>query len=260
MGICFLIQPFDDGGMFDKRYKEVLKPAIEAAGLEAYRVDEDPTVSIPIEEIQRRIEDATVCLADISIDNPNVWFELGFAIARQKQAVMICSKNRTRFPFDVQHRKILTYVTDAPQDFLELGTKITERLKAILRKEEDLAQVMSSDDTAGLSRHEIVALVSVAENLGGPSGTVSAHDIRQDMERAGFTKVATFIALTRLVRKSLVSDEEEEDYNGNSYMVYRMTGDGVDWLVRNQDKLLLWQEPIPPANPFGPAPDDDIPF
>jgi hypothetical protein len=101
MGICFLIQPFDDGGMFDKRYSEVLRPAIEAAGLEPYRVDEDPTVSIPIDEIQRRIGEAAVCLADISNDNPNVWFELGFAIARRKEAVMICSKSRTRFPFDV---------------------------------------------------------------------------------------------------------------------------------------------------------------
>lgn len=32
---CFVIQPFD-GGKFDKRYDDVYKPAIMAAGLDAY--------------------------------------------------------------------------------------------------------------------------------------------------------------------------------------------------------------------------------
>lgn len=33
MPICFVIQPFDSG-RFDKRFDDVYKPAIEAAGLE----------------------------------------------------------------------------------------------------------------------------------------------------------------------------------------------------------------------------------
>jgi hypothetical protein len=48
MATCFVIQPFDRG-KFDRRYKDTFKPAIEAAGFEPYRVDEDPSVSIPIE-------------------------------------------------------------------------------------------------------------------------------------------------------------------------------------------------------------------
>jgi len=43
---CFVIQPFD-GGKFDNRYDDVLKPAIQTTGLEAYRVDRDPKVSVP---------------------------------------------------------------------------------------------------------------------------------------------------------------------------------------------------------------------
>lgn len=41
MSTCFVIQPFD-GGPFDKRYDDVIAPAIVAAGLEPYRVDRDP--------------------------------------------------------------------------------------------------------------------------------------------------------------------------------------------------------------------------
>ncbi len=90
MTTCFVIQPFD-GGKFDKRFSGVYKPAIEQAGLEAYRVDSDPGVSVPIESIEKGIRQATICLADISTDNPNVWYELGFAFASKRPVVMVCS-------------------------------------------------------------------------------------------------------------------------------------------------------------------------
>jgi hypothetical protein len=86
MATCFVIQPFDRD-RFDGRYKDTFKPAIEAAGFEPYRVDEDPTVSIPIEHIEKGIREAAVCFAEISLDNPNVWFELGYAIALVKPLV-----------------------------------------------------------------------------------------------------------------------------------------------------------------------------
>ncbi len=57
MGTCFVIQPFD-GGKFDKRYKDVFAPAIRVTDLGPYRADHDPSVSIPIEDIQRGIENA----------------------------------------------------------------------------------------------------------------------------------------------------------------------------------------------------------
>ena len=91
MNKCFVIQPFDKGP-FDKRYDDVLVPAIKAASLDPYRVDRDPSVSIPIEEIQSGIEFSRACLADITIDNPNVWFELGYAIASRRQVVLILNQ------------------------------------------------------------------------------------------------------------------------------------------------------------------------
>jgi hypothetical protein len=89
MPTCFVIQPFDQGP-FDKRYEDVFEPAIKDAGLEAYRVDRDPGVSIPIDQIESGIRGAQVCLADVTLDNPNVWFELGFAIAAKREVVIVC--------------------------------------------------------------------------------------------------------------------------------------------------------------------------
>ena len=58
MQTCFIIQPFDKG-KFDKRFEDTFRPAIEEAGLEAYRVDQDPNVEIPIEAIEEGIRDAS---------------------------------------------------------------------------------------------------------------------------------------------------------------------------------------------------------
>ena len=74
MGTCFVMQPFD-GDVYDKRYDDVFAPAIRDAGLETYRVDKDPGVSIPINDIEPGIRNAQICFAEITTDNPNVWFD-----------------------------------------------------------------------------------------------------------------------------------------------------------------------------------------
>jgi nucleoside 2-deoxyribosyltransferase len=136
MTTCFVIQPFDSG-KFDKRFADIYKPAIEAAGLEPYRVDKDPGVSIPIESIEKGIKQPSVCLADITADNPNVWYELGYAFALGKPVIMVCSEERTgkKYPFDIQHRSIIPYMADSPSDFDKLRDSLTAKIKATLTQE-----------------------------------------------------------------------------------------------------------------------------
>jgi len=243
MATCFVIQPFDNGP-FDKRYQDVLDPAIRAAGLEPYRVDHDPAASIPIDQIESGIRASSICLADISTDNPNVWFELGFAIAAQREVVILCSASRRdRFPFDVQHRNVITYTTESSSDFVELKDKITKRLKAILAKGsriEAAASISPIADVEGLAQHEVVALVSVAQNLDHPGDIVSTYTIRQDMEKAGFTKVAVTLGLSSLLKKQLLESQEVYDERGEGpYVRYSVTEKSMSWLESNHAKLIL---------------------
>ena len=183
---CFVIQPFDDGERYDKRYEDSFAPGIEAAGLEPYRVDRDPSVRVPIDEIEQGLRASDVCLAEISTDNPNVWFELGFAIASKCEVVMVCSDERTtRFPFDVQHRKITRYSTHSKSDYEQLQSKITARLKAMLSKREQLGQVASMPSISrvgGLEPYEIAGLVAVAE-ADDPMHGSDLDDVRKHMGR-----------------------------------------------------------------------------
>lgn len=262
MGTCFVMQPFDKG-VFDKRYEDIFAPAIIEAGLEPYRVDRDPGVSIPIDEIQNGIKNSDVCLAEITTDNPNVWFELGYAIASFKEVVLVCSSERkTRFPFDIQHRTITRYETESPRDFTQLKEKTINRLIATLEKGQTLSRIAdmpSIADTEGLSQHGMVALVTIAENIDSPSDKVGTYLIKEDMNRAGYTKIAVTLALTSLLRKGMVEDKMDSDINGNEFFIYTVSPKGMEWLLQNQDKLVLKMKKSKAAQVLEKL-DDDIPF
>lgn len=257
MDKCFVIQPFDKG-KYDKRYDDVFAPAIGDAGLEAYRVDRDPVVSIPIDEIKSGIEGSQVCLVEITTDNPNVWFELGYAIARQREVVMVCSEERTSsFPFDVQHRSIIEYSTESPQDFVRLRKKITARLEAVLKKRQQLellSDVVSVSKIEGLEQYEIAALVAVAQQSDDPEGGISGWAVRQDMDTAGFTKLAATMGLKALLDKQMLESFRDSDRNGETFIAYRLTSPGLTWLFENKDNLTLKKDQPEEPN------DEDIPF
>jgi len=125
-GRCCVFQPFDKGP-YDKRHEDIIALAIREADLEPYRVDRDDKAVIPIDTLHEEIRGATICLADITTNNANVMYELGFAIASGKDVVIISSTQRTeRFPFDIQHRGIIEYAPDSVSDFAKLKGDITK--------------------------------------------------------------------------------------------------------------------------------------
>ena len=280
MDTCFVMQPFD-GGQFDQRYEEVYAPAIKDAGLEPYRVDQDPSVSIPIQEIESGIRQARVCLAEITLDNPNVWFELGYAIACKKEVVLICADARTtRFPFDVQHRTIIKYATRSPSDFKALQGNITAKLSAYLEKSEALASVSEMSQLTvpqeGFAEHEVVALAAIAQNLAHEADHAASFQIQRDMEASGYTKIASTFALKVLTQRGYVSSAAH--FNGHDeYFAYELTQKGWDWVLANQHRFSLHEPKSPGYGGRRPQPlksvaksapektgfddmDDDIPF
>ncbi len=258
MTTCFVIQPFDSG-KFDKRFTDVYKPAIEAAGLEAYRVDKDHSVLVPIDAIEEGIRKAAVCLADITADNPNVWYELGFAFASGRPIVMVCSDERigNKYPFDIQHRSIIPYLADSPSDFDKLRESLTSRIKALAQKGETLQRLAEADPIApveGLSQVEIIVLAIIAGNSFLPSGGVAVFSAKRDCERAGITNMGFNIGIRRLTVKGFIEmtelydQDQRENYDG-----VRVTSTGWEWIDINESRFVLHR---PPES----VTEKDIPF
>jgi nucleoside 2-deoxyribosyltransferase len=262
---CFVIQPFD-GGPFDRRYDDVLAPAIGDAGLEPYRVDQDPSASVLIDDIENNIRASGICLADITLDNPNIWYEVGFAFANEKPVVMICAKPRpTKYPFDVQHRHIILYESSAPSDFVKLRAEITKRLKAQIEKKEAMQSVASlsavKTPTSGLTEYETAMMVSLMTNRPFDRDGSTASSIRDDMRKAGYTDMATSLSLESLERKALIeSNVVETDFGGEVYRAYRLTESGVGWILENKDRFKLSKRDDEPPDEPPNVNDEDIPF
>lgn len=247
MPTCFVIQPFDQG-KYDKRYKDIFEPAIKAAGFEPYRVDRDPKASIPIDEVQRQIGDSDVCFAEITENNPNVWFELGYAIASKKEICLVCSSERTsRYPFDIQHRLIHSYNTESTSDYEEARESIRIRLEAIRDKAtalDNIKQNVVLKPQDGLTHHEISCLCVIMQNRHDPSHNVANWRIVNDMEKLGYNKLAAQLALQKLLKKNLVYTEIEEGFDQEIQEEYKitkfqMTDTGLDFLMENEAHLEL---------------------
>lgn len=261
MSTCFVIQPFDSG-KYDKRFEDVYEPAIRAAGLEPYRVDRDLRVEIAIDAIEDGIRNAAVCLADISADSPNVWYELGFAFASNRPVVMVCSDERAgrKYPFDIQHRVIIPYAADAPRDFDKLQTSITERIRALLDKGEVLRQFAETEQVApvaGVSQPELFVLAALAGSTYPTDSSNALYRLQKEVERAGLTPVGFSLGVRRLKKKRFVETFTDTDQDG-AYDAVRMTDEGWEWMDRNESKFLIRREKQKAKNVDDS--DDDIPF
>lgn len=247
MPTCFVIQPFDSG-KYDKRFKDIYKPAIEAAGLEPYRVDYDPGVLVPIDSIEKGIRQAAICLADISADNPNVWYELGYAFASDRPVVMVCSEERTgkKYPFDIQHRSIIPYMADSPSDFDKLQESITAKLKAVSERSEVLDRIAESAPVTpieGLSAIETMVLAVVAGDAFMPEHAVSVAGAKSDAERAGITNMGFNLALRKLTAKRFVKLEDlYDERDGERYNGVAVTDDGWQWIEANESRFVLHRQ------------------
>jgi nucleoside 2-deoxyribosyltransferase len=262
-----VFQPFDKGP-YDKRFDDTIAPAIAAAGLEPYRVDRDDGAVIPIETLHEEIRSATLCLADIGARNPNVMYELGYAIASAKDVVIICSNQSSdKYPFDIQHRGIIQYASDSASDFDKLKNDITNRITTLLKKQvttESIAAASPVKMTEGLRPHEIASLAFVMTNSTTGGDGAAGYSIRNDMEKAGYTSAAAQLGLLRLTRCGFIEAYEDNDYNDNRFTAYRLTSQGADWLLDNQDKLQIRVSDDPPRQSeltlTDGITDDDVPF
>ena len=86
----FGIKPGPDGTPidFNRVYRDYIKPALEAAGLEVFRADEERQAGDIRTDMFQELLVADLVVADLTIDNPNVWYEVGVRHALRARGVV----------------------------------------------------------------------------------------------------------------------------------------------------------------------------
>lgn len=98
-------QPFD----FNAIYKLLIKPAIEAAGFEPFRADEETSSGDILTDMFQELLLADMVVCDLSIDNANAFYELGIRHALRKRGVVHIQAGRAYMPFDIFNVRTLPY-------------------------------------------------------------------------------------------------------------------------------------------------------
>ncbi len=113
---AFVIMPFGkkkggDGSLFDFNaiYTQLIKPTLEEAGFEPFRADEETTSGDILTDMFQELLLADLCLVDMSIDNANVFYELGIRHAFRKRGIVHIQAGRAYMPFDIFNVRTIPY-------------------------------------------------------------------------------------------------------------------------------------------------------
>ena len=140
---AFVAMPFGtklgaDGMLidFNKVYRDYLQPALEAAGLEVFRADQEQRAGDIRTDMFQELLVADLVVADLTLDNPNVWYELGVRHALRARGVVLVCGGHVTTAFDLYTDRKLRYtLKDGAPDSLTLAgdvKKLTDMVMATM--------------------------------------------------------------------------------------------------------------------------------
>jgi tetratricopeptide (TPR) repeat protein len=94
---------------FDRVFDELLGPALRDAGFDVVRADEEQRAGDIRTDMFQELLAADLVLADLTIDNPNVWYELGVRHALRSRGVILVQGPRPTQPFDIYTDRKFNY-------------------------------------------------------------------------------------------------------------------------------------------------------
>ena len=150
--LVFVVMPFgkkEDSSKsceinFDFIYQRAIKPAIKSVGLDVIRADEERNGGIIHVTMFERLLIAEIVIADLTIQNANVFYELGVRHAARPRSTILIYGKENRLPFDV------SLIRAIPYELLggKLSAKNVTKLKnALIEKLKDAKKDYESYDS-----------------------------------------------------------------------------------------------------------------
>jgi len=97
---------------FDQIYEEVIRPVADQVDVELIRADEERMGGIIHVPMFERLLLAEIVIADLTIPNPNVFYELGVRHCAKPRSTILIFSDDTKLPFDLSPIRGLPYHLD----------------------------------------------------------------------------------------------------------------------------------------------------
>ena len=148
--LCFVLMPMEDE--FVQLYEEVIKPTVMGLGLMCYYARELFGARPVMQDVWDYCAKARVVIAELTGQNPNVYYEAGYAHAFDAEKVVFITQSMEEVTFDIRHFRCIVYST-LPRDLRDFRRQLTKNIEAVLAEQPRPAQATgvgaSGSDRAG---------------------------------------------------------------------------------------------------------------
>jgi hypothetical protein len=196
MPSCFVIMGYGNKTDFkqnksfdlDKTYRNIIKPAVQAAGFSCERADDVQHARVIDVPMYERLLMSDLVIADVSTANINAFFELGARYALRPRTTIVMAERNFEMGFDMGHVVIRRYEHLGPGiDYDEV-----ERVKAELTEAcREIFQTQQIDSPVYTFLTDLVA-PSRALNVNAAAAlTAAAEREREERTRAALAQATT---------------------------------------------------------------------
>ncbi|MEQ1622193.1 MAG: TRAFs-binding domain-containing protein [Methylococcales bacterium] len=234
MATCFVIQgygkktDYTDGRVLDLDASyEVIKEAVDAAGLECVRADEiihSGTIDAPMYE---RLLKADLVIADLSTYNVNAAFELGVRYALRPHTTIVLAEKQFKYPFDLGHIVIRNY-----EHLGEQGVSFKEAKRLIAELKAAIQTIMNKPQLDS-------PVYTFLPNLQPPQLEETATQVKSAVNAATSSEVANIVGDDNPSAKSML-DAALDRINASDFAAARTLLEEVRKL-RPKDSFVLQQ-------------------
>lgn len=124
---CFVLMPFKEE--MRPVYDDHIMKVCQKLNISVTRADQIFSINPVIDDILQSVREADILIADMTDNNPNVFYEIGICHAMKKQVILITQNNTV--PFDLNHIRRIQY-DFTPRGMANFEFNVEQTLKGLI--------------------------------------------------------------------------------------------------------------------------------
>lgn len=146
---CFVVSAIGDEEseirkVSDQVYKYIIQPVCVETGFEAVRVDMLNKADTITETIIDHLINSELVIADITSNNPNAFYEMGYRSALRKPIIYLRSSEE-KIPFDISSIRVFDYNLSDLDSVDKIKKRLQQTIEAMVFEEDNITPVKDND-------------------------------------------------------------------------------------------------------------------
>ena len=240
--ICFVISPIGEEGSETRNrsnltYEYIIRPAVEEFGYHLTRADYIKEPGIITSQIIDQIFESSLVIADLSDNNPNVFYELAIRHIIQKPYIQMMRSGQ-KIPFDINGLRTIPFDTD-----LELANNAKKELSDQIKSIEDGKFNTNNPITSAIHQSNIKKMLTSSENIKPDNFSKVVIESVSELRSIVLDLRAEFrnskLTDNRLLYSTKKLENDLENLEHQIYTINNKIEEANNLIERSKDKMLV---------------------